>query len=310
LGYGTAVRVVTALLAAVGCAKSGRDVLPSAIVVVKDARNLFSGRSDDNPSRLSVSYTAPVPYPATGFLAEVRQRLEASDWKPLAEAWYDPRRPSSREVGWRSHVLRPPGQSGEFFNWDAQWSNPAGDVIVYMLQYQSGLPRSGEEGLKPDNDNLRVNAFLMPNRLVPVQTLPSSLILLDGARDVRAWRDRSRWRGLEYEMNLRYTVAVRYPPSEVISNLSERLGQQGWVPWLRPIAPPPFKPGWNFRAFIERLPTQQLFRWEADWQNQAGDSLRYDLSYDSALSAPGVEASKPDNDDLHIKATMLSKTAI
>ena len=317
LACGTAVRVVVALLVAEGCAKHdssrARDVLPGAIVVVKDARNVVSTRPEESPNKLSVSYKVRALYPATAVLAEIRARLEASGWEPLPMDWIDPTKPSSHKIGWRSHVNEYPLPNKQYFNWIAQWSNPEGDVVVYFLRYESGPPRADREGSKPDNDDLRVDALLMPKRLVPVEVLPASLILLDGARDVSTWRDQSRWRGLEYEMRVKYTVTATYPPSEVMSNLTERLEKQGWAPfedrppWL-PAHPSTLsrRPGW--KAETRRLPTGQLFQWVAHWRNGRSEQVTYVLSYNSSLPLPGIEASKPDNNDLHIEATFLSKT--
>jgi len=318
LAWGMAVRVVVALLVAAGCAKGGSarapDVLPRGIVVVKDARNVVSRRPEDSPNKLSVSYTVRAPYPATAVLADIRARLETSGWKPLPMDWIDPTKPSSHKIGWRSHVNEYPLPKKQYFNWSAQWSNPEGDVVVYFLRYEGSPPGSDREGSRPDNDDLRVQALLMPRRLVPVKALPASLILLDGARDVSTWRDQSLWRFLEYEMGVKYTVTATYPPSEVMSNLTERLEKQGWAPfedrppWL-PAHPSTLSrtPGW--KAETRRLATEQLFQWVAHWRNRMSEQVAYVLSYNSSLPLPGVEASKPDNNDLHIEATFLSKAA-
>ncbi len=305
---GTAARVVVVLLVSACGAKGGsskvRDVLPNGIVVVKDARNVESGRPKWSPSHLLVKYLVRAPYPATGVLADIRARLQAGGWKPMAMDWVDPRRPSSHKVGWRSHGV----PNKQVFNWTGQWSNPAGDVVQYRLYCESSPARSDPERSKPDNDDLRVDALLRPNRLVPPEALPPSLIVLDGARNVSAWRDRSRFRALEYEIGVRYIVTATYPPSAVMSKLTERLSTQGWVSAREEFAPPTRSPGWNFQSQTRRLATEQLFAWEADWRNQAGDRLEYELSYYSGLPPPGTEVSKPDNNSLHIRATFLSQT--
>jgi hypothetical protein len=246
-----------------------------------------------------------APYPATGVLAEIRARLEAGGWKAMAMDWVDPRRPSSQKVGWRSHGV----PNKQVFNWTGQWSNPAGDVVEYRLYYESSPARSDLERSKPDNDDLHVEALLRSDRLVPPAALPPSLIVLDGARDVTAWRDRRRFQALEYRIGVRYVVTATYPPSAVMSNLTERLSTQGWVPAREGFSRPTRSPGWNFQSQANRLAAEQLFAWGAGWQNQAGDRLHYELSYYSGLPPSGAEASTPDNNDLYVEATLLSQTA-
>jgi TonB family protein len=306
----TTLLVLAALVAGAGCSKersSNRDVLPPSFVVPEGARKLVASRHDWNPDGLSASYVVRVAYPAERLVAQIREKLECCGWKPVPADEIDARRPSSLRFEWRSHVLRDPGQKGEFFNWSGEWSNDAGDVVNYWLQYQSGVPAAGREGTKPDNEDLRVSVSLTPQKLVPVETLPASLIVLDGARDVRAWRDRTKLRLLEHGTSVRYLMKAAYPPSGVMASLSERLGKQGWTSQARRVPNLPsasYEIGWN--ADKRRLAHEQQFLWESRWENAAGDHLKYVLTQSGPLPPPGKEPSAPDDDRLVIEATLLS----
>lgn len=297
--------------------------LPPALVVVKDARDVVRPSSGLNPDSLSVSYKVTAPFPASEVLAEIKARLEGDGWKGLPRESVSMMRPSALRAGWRSHVLD--RRAGESFVWNAQWSDAGGDVVAYTLMYKSGPPESGREGSKPDNDDLSVHAQLMKGRLVRVEDLPASLIVLDGARDVTASRERAfdqivfdgsgNVRGSRdqekaaFKTKVIYTLAAPRPPSEVMSTLDGRLGKQGWVSdvekrpawisgedWARS-----HKPGWNsgkaggYGGSLE---------WRSNWRSPSGDTLVYVLYYDAALPPPAADASKPDSIDFLVEATL------
>ncbi len=301
---GFAVLVAVALLAAAGDATGSPsdkgDVLPPALVVVKDAQNVKGHRDELRPNRTDVSYMVRAAYPATELLAEVRKRLEGSGWKPMSMDPVNAMRPSSHEVGWRVHVTQHPEQ--ENFNWSGQWSNPAGDVVEYQLYYGSGPPKPGRPEPKPDNEDLQVFAALTTKKLVPLDALPASLILPSGARNVYAWRDQGRLA----LTGLRYTVSAPRPPSDLMATIEKRLAGLGWEsvavstpPWLHPDPRTPTpKPGWEFQK------SGPYPRWRADWQDKSGGSLIYALSYDGAAPEPAPGAA----DEIHVEAILRHKT--
>jgi hypothetical protein len=304
MALGVVVPVVVAFFAPARSATSSPsdtgDVLPPALIVAKNAQNVKGQRDDLRPNRISVSYTVRAAYPATELLAEVRKRLEGSGWKPLSMDPVNAMRPSSHEVGWRVHVTQHPEQ--ENFNWSGQWSNPAGDVVEYQLYYGSGPPKPGRSDPKPDNDDLRVYAALTTKKLVPVEALPASLILSSGARNVFAWRDQGRLS----LTGLRYTVSATRPPSELMATIEKQLVGLGWEsvtvrttpPWVHTDTRTPApKPAWLFEG------SGPYPKWREDWQDKAGNSLIYVLSYDGAAPEPAPGAAT----DLHVEALLRPK---
>src|SRR5262245_25783641 len=252
-GAAPAERTPTAEKAQSG-APDTRAELPAAFVVVKDARDVSLPKDPIDSNSLSVSYKVKAVYPASDVITEIRTRLEASGWKPLPREGVSRMMPSSLKVGWRSHVLDRPVH--ESFVWSAQWGNSAGDAVSYTLMYSSGQPPVGRESPKPDNDDLSVHASLNRNKLVRTVDLPSSLIVLDGARDVMAERQaafdqivfggsgqvvasRDPAKAAEKTIVI-YTVTAPRPPAQVMSTLDERLGKQGWTSEAE--KPPP---GWS-----------------------------------------------------------------
>jgi hypothetical protein len=128
-----------------------------------------------------------------------------------------------------------------------------------------------------------VTGILKKKYLLPLDGLPPSLIVLDGATDVSAWR-------LLGDQRLGYDLTAPRPPSEAMATLAERLRQQGWKTEAEP-APPLFpadkwaethKPGWNFGTsggYAGHL------EWRATWRNASGSTVRYILTYAGALPA-------------------------
>lgn len=288
---------------------NSRDV-PPPFVVVKGAQNVVSRPDVIQPDRISVSYDVRAAYPAAGVVAEIRTRLEGSGWKPLPRQWANPMKLSSLRVGWSSHAIWSPRPEGESFGWNAQWRNPAGDLIVYTLMYKSGPPKADRKSPKPDNDNLRVLGLLIPMRFVSLKVLPASLIVLHGAREVSAWRD--QFPAGHDTTKVAYILAAPRPPSELMSTLDARLGELGWVsaaeerPPLWPAQSPTFarQPGWTSR------PSRKFggsLEWRANWRNQAGDTIMYTLTYDSALPPPSTETSQADSVDFYVEGALVSK---
>jgi hypothetical protein len=307
---GRSLGVIAALLV-IGRASLGEDVLPAAFFVPKNATKVVAKRPAWDPRKLNVDYALREAYPAEAFIAEVRRRLEAAGFRPVADDGIDARYEVTRTFRWRSHVLRDSGQTGEFFNWRGEWSNHDGDVVNYFLQYKSGVPEPGHEGAGPDNQNLIVSAGLAPKWVLAVSALPAALIVLDGAKDAKAWRDQTLWRGLKYEMRVRYAVTAAFPPKEIMTRLSTQLKQQDWV-WKDDkspgdIANPNNPPGWNESK--RTYGTEQQFVWQSRWVNPTGDQVSYSLTQ-FALPASGQKASAPDSDLLEIEGSLLSRREI
>ena len=284
-------RLVAALLLAiapggVAAAKEAGD-LASALVVVEGAEKVVRQPAKSELDRASVSYEVHTPYPASAVIAEIRRKLESTGWEPMPRESISAINPSSIGVGWRTHVNGTPPTATRSFVWNAQWRNPAGDVVAFILMYLSKTPGPDGGTPKPDNDTLSVSGTLSEKRLLPLKGLPPALIVLDGAKDVSAWR-------LMDEQRLGYDLSASRPPSAAMAALGERLEKQGWKSEMEP--PPPYwpegkwekthKPGWNFGSsggYGGHL------EWRSVWRNAAGATVRYIFTYAGVLPAGATE---------------------
>jgi hypothetical protein len=256
---------------------------PPALIVVEGARNVSQHSFPGDPEKIHIRYETRTPYPATVLIDEIRTKLEKSGWKALPRESISAVYPSGLRVGWRNHVNATPPPATQSFIWNAQWRDADGDVVAYTLLYLS--PTVSPEGRTPNpgTEELNVTAILEKKPLLPVDGLPPSLIVLDGAKDVGAWR-------LSGEQRLGYDLTAPRPPSDAMTGIAERLEKQGWQPIAEP-APPFFpeekwakthKTGWNFGTsggFGGHL------EWRATWRNESGSTVRYMLTYAGALSA-------------------------
>src|SRR5262249_34019711 len=187
-------RVAAALLlsSAPGRAGGGESAgnLPPALVVVEGARDVVGDVPKEELDPATVSYEVKAPYPASAVLAEIQGKLESAFWKPLPRESLSTIHPSSLRAGWRTHVnaLHGSDDRTQSFAWKAQWRNSAGDVVAYTLMYLSKTVSPEGQPAKPDSDTLHVNASLSRGRLLPLESLPQALIVLDGAKDISAWR--------------------------------------------------------------------------------------------------------------------------
>lgn len=82
-----------------------------------------------------LTYIVEEPYPATDFLAFLREDLKRKNWKPLPYYPGQPNTPSSHMTGWSrfgvdgSEVPRPE------YRWLASWEDENHDIVGYWLQY-------------------------------------------------------------------------------------------------------------------------------------------------------------------------------
>jgi hypothetical protein len=262
-------------------AAEGVGDLPAALVVAEGAQKIVGRPAKNKLDPVSVSYEVKTPYPASTVISEIQTKVEGSGWTPLPRESISPINPSSLRVGWRNHVNATPPPATQSFVWNAQWRNSTGDVVAFILMYLSKTVSPVGQAPKPDNDTLRVSGILTEKRLLPPETLPPALIMLEGAKDVSAWR-------LMDEQRLGYDLLAPRPPSEAMMALDKRLEKQGWKSEMEP--PPPLwpendwakthKPGWNFgrsRGYGGHL------EWRSTWRNAAGSSVRYILTYAGVL---------------------------
>jgi hypothetical protein len=263
--------------------------LPPALVVVEGAANVVGDVPKDDLDMASVSYEVKTPYPASAVIAEIQGKLESAGWKPLPRQSVSPIHPSSLRAGWRTHAnpFRGSDDTTQSFLWNAQWRNSAGDVVAFTLTYRSKTSSAEGQPAKPDNDTLRVNGSLSRSRLLPLEGLPQALIVLNGAKDISAWRFKD-------EQRLGYDFSAPRPPAEAMAALGERLEKLGWRSEMEP--PPAWrpesdwatthKPGWNFgtsRGYGGHL------EWRSTWRNTGGSTIRYVFIYAGVLPAGATE---------------------
>ena len=128
------VLLVTATLAAAtfaGCSHRRRD--QESLIVVSGAKDVKYGSL---AGTRQVYYTVTDPYPGKETLAEISKQLAKQGWKPLREN-FQTSKPSSRVRGWTHFLDGTDGPDAHVDQWEADWRDPAGDIVSYFLRYRS-----------------------------------------------------------------------------------------------------------------------------------------------------------------------------
>ena len=89
---------------------------------------------------VGVSYFVREPYPAKMTLAGIQENLAKAKWMPLEIDWADPNLYLSRHKG-KGWVKSEGPDGSETADWFEQWRSPDGEVVIYILEYQSGKGR-------------------------------------------------------------------------------------------------------------------------------------------------------------------------
>ncbi|HKF44092.1 MAG TPA: hypothetical protein VKG01_13390 [Thermoanaerobaculia bacterium] len=136
--------------------------------------------------------------------------------------------------------------------------------------------------------------------------LPPALVVVEGARDVV--------RNLPKEeldpVSVSYEVTASYPASAVLGEIRGKLESAGWRPLPREslgaIHPSSLRVGWrtHISAFRGTDEETRSFAWNALWRNSAGDVVAFTLTYRTKTVSPESQPAKPDNDSLHVEATL------
>lgn len=103
-----------------------------------------------------VGYALVEKHPATNAIQQIALRLQALGWKPLKDDWLNPGSPSSHVRGWSDYKDATVNPARHVHLWLAQWTDAAGNVVVYSLRY------SYRWDGKPDLQSLRVSASWYP----------------------------------------------------------------------------------------------------------------------------------------------------
>jgi hypothetical protein len=134
--------------------------LPSVIVVAPGATDVCPQRSADG--QVGVSYKVREQFPADAMLARIRAALPTSEWRPLPEDWLNPGVPSSHHAGWSTFEDGTKTPSTEVKQWFAQWQDTEGNVVLYMLRYDSTFVPDRPYRRAPDNSDLSVSGLWIP----------------------------------------------------------------------------------------------------------------------------------------------------
>lgn len=127
---------------------------------------------------------------------------------------------------------------------------------------------------------------------------PSALLLYPKASNVSSGRNGN---------DLTYHVNVKYPASDFIGWISNRLQELGWEPlkedFLNPGLPTSQVRGW-LEFVDERKKPELIHQWIGDWKDSSGNIVRYALRY----RKPGYGTS--DLTDLEVIASYDSASTV
>ena len=76
---------------------------------------------------------------------ELNDRLRLMGWEPHMFDLLDTGIPTSHKIGWRKKIVDKNDPLLEEYEWQSYWTNKAGSVQIFQLQYQSRNPRVSEK---------------------------------------------------------------------------------------------------------------------------------------------------------------------
>jgi len=128
-----------------------------------------------------------------------------------------------------------------------------------------------------------------------------SLITLPGADKVQTFR-------LNGMHVLEYRLKVKYPASEQIAEVRDRLKRAGWKPlsyiFLFPGNSSSQVLGWTFFNDPPRRPVWVIYEWTGDWLDPDGNLVTYTFRYKDSMAKyqQSTFILKPARDDLAVTA--------
>jgi hypothetical protein len=155
----TWVALLGALLIS-ACIKESADKAPPSLVIYPKSEDVSFNQRDEI---WQVYYVVQVDYPAEDVLQFIATSLERQGWQPLREDIFNVGQPSSHVTGWRAYVDSRTSPNTHVRQWLAQWRNPEGDVVWYVLQYRHEAESS------PAPMNVSVNGSYYPANVVKQQ---------------------------------------------------------------------------------------------------------------------------------------------
>jgi len=149
--------VLSAVLMTASCNAPKLDVL----IEVHGAKNV---KSYNVGGTEVIEYSMDKKYPADDVIQEISKSLKGKGWKPLPYSFLFPKNQSSQTAGWMVFKDPPRYPTSLIYEWAGDWQNSKGDIVSYNFRYQD--PYQKYEGttfvLKPNNSNLKVTGFFMP----------------------------------------------------------------------------------------------------------------------------------------------------
>jgi hypothetical protein len=120
-------------------------------------------------------------------------------------------------------------------------------------------------------------------------SLPSELVVLPGAYNIRVNHL------AEGGIGLLYDVSIPYPAESAVAAITQALRAPAWSTGE--------EPAWkSMMGFLSKPPVHS-HQWMADWRNQEGRTVSYVLRYESKFQKAG-DQSPPDNERLLVTAVL------
>lgn len=166
--------LLASLLLASSCGSVDPDQRSASLILLPDASEV---NYEVGEGAEKLSYQIPVGFPAGDVIRNVAESLAGQGWSPLAENWYNDGQTSSYTRGWLIYVggSESGGKETQIYQWWAQWTNEAGEVLDYSLHYLFPV------GAEPELETLLVQATRLSSalardltlRVEPPKTLPA-----------------------------------------------------------------------------------------------------------------------------------------
>jgi hypothetical protein len=112
---------------------------PASLLIYPKSENV---RYNQQQGAWWAYYDVKVQYPADDVLRFIRGKLEGLGWSPLKEDIFNPGEPSSHITGWRDFVDGRTTPKTKVHQWLAQWKDPQGNVVWYVLKYRHPVGKS------------------------------------------------------------------------------------------------------------------------------------------------------------------------
>jgi hypothetical protein len=140
--------------------------LPPELVVPQGATNVVKVQPRPDGGA-ELHYRLERAFPADDVLTEIRSAFPVDRWRPLTKQWLNPDTDTSHVTGWYSTVIQTNNAETVVHNWNGEWLDRDGNLVMYSLHYESPFVLSEAVAtLKhPDNSALSATALWIPARV-------------------------------------------------------------------------------------------------------------------------------------------------